>query len=360
MIKPSPDFSRLRKALLRQGEPDRVPFYELFVDGEIIEAVIKKPLTKLDINKSEEKKQYVKWLVEFYYNTGYDYVPLPIGTVFPCTNTLQAEDTASLPRSVRSWQDEHRGTIETREDFEKYKWTDIKSIDFSIFELMSKNLPDGMKMIPLGPGGVLENVMWLMGYEPMSYAIYEDPRLIQEMFDRVGWTLEKVFDTFTRMDNVGALALGDVMGFKTQTMISPEMLRKYVFPWQKKIVEVAHRKNLPLILHSCGNLESVMDDLIDYVGIDAKHSYENVIMPITEAKKKYGNRIAVLGGIDVDILSRLSEKEVRKEVTRILYECAPGGGYALGSGNTIANYVKLENYLAMLDEGSKYEFQVKS
>jgi len=138
------------------------------------------------------------------------------------------------------------------------------------------------------------------------------------------------------------------------------MLRKYVFPWQKKIVEVAHRKNLPLILHSCGNLESVMDDLIDYVGIDAKHSYENVIMPITEAKKKYGNRIAVLGGIDVDILSRLSEKEVRKEVTRILYECAPGGGYALGSGNTIANYVKLENYLAMLDEGSKYEFQVKS
>jgi len=68
----------------------------------------------------------------------------------------------------------------------------------------------------------------------------------------------------------------------------------------------------------------------------------------------------VLGGIDVDILSRLSEKEVRKEVTRILYECAPGGGYALGSGNTIANYVKLENYLAMLDEGSKYEFQVKS
>jgi len=42
-----------------------------------------------------------------------------------------------------------------------------------------------------------------------------------------------------------------------------------------------------------------MDGLIDYIGIDAKHFYENAIMPVSEVKMKYGNRIAILGGVDM-------------------------------------------------------------
>lgn len=189
----------------------------------------------------------------------------------------------------------------------------------------------------------------------MSYAIYEVPRLIQDMFDRVGEILMKIFENFTEFKNVGALALGDDMEFKTQAMISPEMMRKYVFPWQKKIVEIAHKNNLPFVLHSCGQLKDIMEDLIDYARIDAKHSYEDAIMPVTEAKKKYGEKIAILGGVDVDKLSRWSEPEIRKYIRDIIDKCAPVGGYALGSGNTIANYVKVENYLAMLDEGRKWK-----
>ena len=77
-------------------------------------------------------------------------------------------------------------------------------------------------------------------------------------------------------------------------------------------------------------------------------------MPVAEAKRKYGKRIAILGGVDVDFLARHAEEEVRKYVCRVLGECAPGGGYALGSGNSVANYIPVENYLAMLDEGRKF------
>ena len=144
------------------------------------------------------------------------------------------------------------------------------------------------------------------------------------------------------------------MGFKTSTLISPSDLKKYVLPWHKKIAELAHEHNLLYILHACGNLEPVMEDLIEEVKIDAKHSFEDEIMPVTEFKKKYGKRIAVLGGVDVDKLTRLKEKDLRIYVRKILDDCMPEGGYALGSGNSIANYIPVENFLIMLDEGLRW------
>ena len=60
-----------------------------------------------------------------------------------------------------------------------------------------------------------------------------------------------------------------------------------------------------------------------------------------------------MGGIDVDVLARGSEDEVRQYVRKVIADTAPGGGYALGSGNTVANYIPVGNYLAMLDEGRK-------
>jgi len=97
-----------------------------------------------------------------------------------------------------------------------------------------------------------------------------------------------------------------------------------------------------------------MDDLIDMVEIDGKHSFEDIIMPVTEMKTLYGKRIALLGGFDIDALCRSGEREIRKKVNNILNLCQPGGGYCLGSGNSIAKYVPLDNYLTMLDEGRRW------
>ena len=96
-----------------------------------------------------------------------------------------------------------------------------------------------------------------------------------------------------------------------------------------------------------------MEDLIEYVGIDAKHSYEDAILPVAEAKKRYGNRIAILGGFDVDRLCRSDEKEIREHVEFLIKELGADGGYAFGSGNSIPDYVPIENYLIMLDQAWK-------
>ena len=341
-LKPAPDFGRFRKMLARET-PDRVPFIELFLDEEVMVAVREAPLAREPAQRWQE-------IAELFLRLGYDYVPAAVDLAFPY-QSLSAADTAALPRAQRTWVDERHGAIENWSDFQRYPWPEPGEQTYAPLDHAARALPEGMKLIPHGPGGVLENVMWLMGYEPMSYAMADQPDLVAAMFERVGTILVKVFDSIASHDAVGAVFLGDDMGFKTQPMISPEALRRYVFPCQRKIAEAVHAHAKPLLLHACGNLESVMEDLIDNVGIDAKHSFEDVILPVAEAKKKWGNRIAILGGMDMDFLTRAEPGAVRARTREVLEACMPGGGYALGSGNTVANYVPVRNYLAMLEEG---------
>ena len=355
-----PNFERMYKVLLLDGEPDRIPFYDLFADLEVMEAIVgeKIPARGKDISQHEDiLKRYLMLNIKFHRKLGYDYVVLGIPSPFPRDNVILSDDTAPLPREKRRWQDENRGVIETREDFERYPWPDldrIQEIYMLQYEFLKRNLPDGMMIISLTPGGVLENVMWLMGAIPFFRALYRDPSLVEDMFSKVGKVISYYCGLASEGGMIGALTMGDDMGYKNGPMISPEMLRKYVFPWQKRCVEKVHKHGKPFILHSCGNLKVVMDDIINYVGIDAKHSFEDTSYPVIEYKRLYGEKIAILGGVDMDKLSRMPNREFREYVRRIIRECAPGGGYALGCGNSVANYVDLKNYLSMLEMGRIY------
>ena len=202
--------------------------------------------------------------------------------------------------------------------------------------------------------GALEPVCWLMGYRSLALALYDQPDLVQALFDRIWEIYIPLARSIVQMDGVVALWMGDDMGFRSSTLISPSHLRRYVFPYQKEIASIAHEHGLPFLLHSCGNLEAVMEDLIEEVGIDARHSFEDAIQPVECFTTRYGKRIAVIGGVDMDLLARGSQEQVRARTRQILEACAPSGAYILGSGNSIANYVQPQNFLAMLDEGWRY------
>ncbi|GAF91939.1 unnamed protein product, partial [marine sediment metagenome] len=143
---------------------------------------------------------------------------------------------------------------------------------------------------------------------------------------------------------------GDDMGFRSGTLLSPDDLRKYIVPWHRKFAEMTHAAALPYFLHSCGDLGEVMDDFINDVGIDAKHSFEDAITPAGEAKRRWGGRIGILGGVDVDVLTRRTPRQIRAYVRKLIDQCAPGGRFAVGSGNSIPDYVPVENYMTMIDE----------
>lgn len=353
-IKPSPDFSRLDTVLRRKGIPDRVPFYELFsnIENDVL-AVLGNPAVPADVRLDRHARQDQILLphITYQYQLGYDYMNIRedmTGFLFE----REKRHGTDTKQGVREYMTQGESTITDREDFDKYVWPVMSGIDYSYFERASEIIPEGMKIIGDSPG-IFENIFWLLGFESLSYMLYEDPELLGEIFEETGKRVCEYFDTIASCDKVGAVRYGDDMGYKTQTLLPPDVYRKYLFPWHRKIVDIAHKYNKPIILHSCGNLESIMEDIIE-TGWDAKHSFEDVIEPIWTAKEKYGSRIALLGGFDLVKLGMMNPEEVREHTRLLIDKCAPGGGWALGSGNSIPNYIPIENLLAMLDEGYIY------
>jgi uroporphyrinogen decarboxylase len=199
----------------------------------------------------------------------------------------------------------------------------------------------------------------LLGTEGLFYLINDDPQLVEDVFNRWGQVVYDCYASIIELEAVGGIFHVDDMGFKTGTLISTGKLRQLVFPWLVKYAVLAHEHCKPFFLHSCGNLykksPSVMDDLIDLVGIDAFHSFQDVILPVTVAKARYGQRVALLGGADMDKLATLPEADLRIYLRSILKTCMPGGRFAFGSGNSIANYVPLQNYAILLEEARQWK-----
>lgn len=339
-----PNFERVMTVLRREGEPDRVPFFELFHDAQIIQTIMGRPIPP-------EPDAWRKYRIEFMIGNGYDYVNGYHTFGFPDVKALVAEDTAQQSKGNRHWQDEHSGPIQDWDGFEQYPWPDIANASFEDIEELAPLLPDGMKVTTALPGGILENLCRLFGYETLCLKLIDDPDLVQAVVDKIGEGELNVYRRLCEFDHVGAVWLNDDLGFKTQTMISPAQLRRFVFPWHKRLTEYAHSKGKLVILHACGNLREVMEDLIEDVGIDAKHSFEDGIQPVADFKRLYGDRIAVLGGIDVHVLASGTVDEVKRYTRQVIEATAPGGGWALGSGNSVANYIPIENFLAMLEVG---------
>lgn len=322
-IKPEPDFNQLLKVLWKNGKPNYVPFYELFVNQFVMETILGK---KVPDRAST---------VEFYYKAGYDYVPVWPG--------LKIETGSLVDRRLGY-------PIKNREDFNHYSWPDPSSITFSEFDAVIPILPEGMRIIGQ-TGGIFETAEALCGYEGLCYLLADDRELLHEIFEHLGLLYEAMYSGMANIKEVGAVVISDDLGFKTQTLISPRDLREFILPWWKRLAQIIHRNGKPCILHSCGNLSAIMDDIINDVQIDAKHSYEDTILPVTEAKKIYGDRVAILGGFDMNRLCRSTEEEIRGYVNLLINDVGCSGGYALGSGNSIADYVPIKNYLIMLDEG---------
>jgi uroporphyrinogen decarboxylase len=367
-----PDFENLRRTLLCEGPPGPVPFFELFADPGMVEAVlgekfavnlheyIDQPLHQLPEEELPGLLESMEMYVRFCREVGYDYVFMVTGFSLP-RSMATAADTAeshNYPGGERYWQDEAHGPIQSWADFEAYPWPKAEELSHPALEYVSQILPDGMKLAAFNYGGVFENASWLMGLESLSFALRDQPDLVEAICQRVGDLVTATASQVVSIDNVELVLLSDDLGFYSSTLVSPDVLRRYVLPHYKKVADITHEAEKILVYHSCGNMYKLMDDLIDDVGIDSKHSFEDKILPVEEAYRKWGDRIAILGGVDMDLLGRGTEEAVRARTREILEVCGTRGtGYCLGTGNTAANYIPKQNYLAMLDEGRRWNLE---
>ena len=327
----SPNFDNLL-SILNKKTPSRPTLFEFFLNDPL-----EQKLAQWDGTPSTDEEIY-HCKIKAFRNAGYDYATVKASEFAFKFGDIHRKSTKSANEGA---------VISDRASFEAYEWESPQSSYNGVLERTEKFLPDGMKFIVWGPGGVLENITSLIGFDNLCYMLLDDPELVGMIADNVGQRVYEYYEQIIKLDSVGAIISNDDWGFNTQTMLSTDDMRKYIFPWHKKIAALAHNAGKPAILHSCGNLEYVWSDIIDDMKYDAKHSYEDVIKPVEEMYDILKGRIAVLGGIDLDYVCRRTQDEIYVR-SKVMLEKTGCNGWALGTGNSVPEYVPDENYLAMI------------
>jgi uroporphyrinogen decarboxylase len=334
-----PDYRNLLDAA-RNRPARRLPLYEHLVDCVHMERVLGAPVDALRRGTTQERREFHRRCARFYLLMGYDAIPFE-----RCVCTVVQDGvclSGRAPGMVTSREELSRLDVEALADRYFKLWDD----DFS---LLAEEMPAGMKAVGGVGNGVFEIAQDLSSYTQLCMIRVDDPGLFADIFRTVGDLEVRIWKRFiaAHADAFAVLRFGDDLGYKASTMLSPEDLRAHVLPHYKRIVDMVHAAGKPFLLHSCGNIFPIMDELIDAVGIDAKHSNEDEIAPFGEWVRRYGDRIGNFGGIDMGSVCRLAPRDVERKVLDIIHETEGRGGIAVSTGNSMPAYVPTENYVAM-------------
>lgn len=336
-----PDYRHLLDCA-RNREAKQLPLYEHIICNEVMEEITGTRFAALAEGDYKDKVEYYRRCCDFWRRMGYDTISME-----RCIVTVITGGVALCGRMP--------GPIQTREDFEAYPWDELPEKFYAMneehFRALAEAMPAGMKAVGGVGNGVLETAEELVGYTPLCYMSADDPELYADLFRRIGDTLETVWNRFLHREYSDAFCvcrIGDDLGYKSNTLISTADIRGHIIPGYRRVINAVHRAGKPFLLHSCGCIFSVMDDLIA-AGIDAKHSNEDQIAGFPYWVETYGDRIGNFGGIDTDCVCRLSKPELREYISDVVARCTGHGGFAFGSGNSIPDYVPAENFVAMND-----------
>ena len=335
-----PDFNNMLKTLRREPV-ERPVLYEFYIDWDPIRETLGDRMEKPD----DPPFGWLRNCVAAHVELGYDAFSMGVpGFDF---NFRHGKKTETISQN-------EGGVIFDEESFENYPWPDpdtmgVKTVDSvaAFLDVAQSCCPPGMKMM-LGCGGIMEALVNLAGFDNVCLMMFENPGLVEKICREVGARTNRLFEICMGHPVVGAGVIADDWGFKSSTMFSPEFLRRHIFPWHKKCVATIHNAGKPAVLHACGQVADVMEDVIEDMKYDAKHSFEDVILPVEEAYEKWGRRIAILGGFDVQFMSLATPEEIYRRARAVLRQTRERGGYALGTGNSVTNYTPMDNYRAML------------
>jgi len=199
------------------------------------------------------------------------------------------------------------------------------------------------------------DVIDLVGHENLYYLMYDHPDLVKLLFERVtDYYFEASVRSFDEAaDLIDIFFIGNDFGGQTGPLMGVEMFETFMLPSLKRLINLGHDYNLPVMLHCCGGYRELIPSLIE-AGIDGLHALQPDTrgMEPHSLKRAFGDKIVLNGSIDSHyiLINGESPEWVREKTREVLEIMKPGGRYIAGaSHDTILEETPVENVLAMMD-----------
>jgi len=326
---------------MRRRQPDRVPILEFAIHPAVIAKACPRAATQAEFEQIMDFDAVCARHNFLAVQTN------PDGTYFDEWGVLYGPSSEMQDHPIR-------GPIRSRDDLARWRPPDA-DLPHRLGDLpmLAARFKHRKAIVFLQRAAFMHSAS-LRGFDNLLADFIEDPEFAHELMDRV---LEANIRLARNAVRAGAdiIVLADDYAGNKTTFFSPAHFEEFVRPPLKRMVDAVHEAGALAIKHSDGNLWRILDRIVD-TGVDAINPLEPVAgMDIGEVKRRYGDRVCLVGNIDCSyILSEAPERDVVEAVKDCLRKAAAGGGLIISSSNCIHSAVKPENYLAMIRAVKQY------
>jgi uroporphyrinogen decarboxylase len=355
-------FERFMTAL-RRKQPDRVPTFELIINAPVIEALhpdlsITKEVKSGTSDITGASKEGFRSLADFIEREDIDAV-----LVFEEFRPKKWFDREHyIDEWNITWKAASQGLhpyivdhpIKEEKDLDSFTPPDPDA-DYRMDALKRavKRFKGEKAIVFLGNEAFFYS-FFLRGMENLLMDYVLNPQFANRLARMVIKNKKRIFERAVE-EGADVLMAGDDYAFKSAPIMSPACFKEFVLPYLQEIVDIARKKNVPIIKHTDGNIWPIIDMIVN-TGIDALNPLEPAAtMDIGRVKEMYGDRIALVGNVDCgELLSRGKPEEVVEAVKETIAKASPGGGHVLASSNSIHQAVSPQNYKTMLETCKRY------
>ncbi|NBC29196.1 MAG: hypothetical protein GVY29_04300, partial [Spirochaetes bacterium] len=191
---------------------------------------------------------------------------------------------------------------------------------------------------------------FLCGFDVLLMSFIDDSEFVGRLGRMVNDYYARLFELAIQA-GVDVIFLTDDYAYKSGTLMSREHFERFVLPLLRRSVGAIHDAGGLCVKHTDGDVSGILDLIVE-TGVDGIGPLEPAAgNDLVEIQRRWGDRVAVLGNVDVDLLSRGSAAEVRATTENLVRSLTPKAGHLLSSGNTITSSVQPENFRAMIEAG---------
>jgi uroporphyrinogen decarboxylase len=335
------------------GKPDRVPLFDFLEGKKIFKEVLGKDI------KSPSGADITECSIKL----GLDAVFIAYGGFYNAENIklgdIYTDEWGVVYKNTGvSWPFDppYDVAIRGRDDLEKWlknkpdpclksRLDDIKA---------ALEISNGRVAVIGGVIGPLTLAILTLGFEGMLMKLMDEPYMVEEIF-KASCDYHKV--AAGKMIDAGADAIFvcEDLGFNDGIFAPPGIYRKHLFPYLSALIDEIKSKNVPVLLHSCGNVNEILDDLAGF-GISALHPLQRKAgMDIEDIRKRYGTKLCLIGNIDAtDTLAYGSLKAIENEVRNTIDIAGRDGAYVLASDSDYHDGIPPKNFIAMVKAARRY------